>query len=92
MHTFCDDTSYPNALILIPARLADETQLDALIVPDNDVLHMIDRGYFNFAKFETYCAERIRFVTLIKTNTIVNVIEELPIDLSSPITRHALGR
>lgn len=93
MHTsivFCDDVSYPNEVILTPARPADETQLDALIVSDKNVLHVFDRGYFNFKKFDTYCAEGIRFVTRIKTNTAVTVIEELPVDVSSPITRHAV--
>ncbi|MFD1068297.1 IS4 family transposase [Oceanobacillus locisalsi] len=93
MHTsivFCDGTFYPNEVIVTPARPADETQLDALIVPDKNVLHVFDRGYFNFTKFDAYCAEGIRFVTRIKTNTVVNVIEELPIDSSSPVTRHAV--
>ncbi|WP_077299837.1 IS4 family transposase [Virgibacillus pantothenticus] len=93
MHTsiiFCDGISYPNKLILTPARPADEAQLDALIVPDKNVLHVFDRGYFNFTKFATYCANGIRFVTRIKTNTLVHIIEELAVDPSSPITRHAV--
>ncbi|MFC3018567.1 DUF4372 domain-containing protein, partial [Virgibacillus litoralis] len=54
MHTsivFCDGVSYPNEMIVTPARPADETQLDALIVPDKNALHVFDRGYFNFEKF-----------------------------------------
>nr|WP_156289635.1 IS4 family transposase [Oceanobacillus salinisoli] len=87
---FCDGVSYPNEMILTPARPADETQLDALIVPDKGVLHVFDRGYFNFKKFDIYCGEGIRFVTRIKSNTVVHVIEELPVDPSSPISRHAV--
>ncbi|MBP1950971.1 IS4 family transposase [Virgibacillus litoralis] len=93
MHTsivFCDGVSYPNEMIVTPARPADETQLDALIVPDKNALHVFDRGYFNFEKFDDYCAQGIRFVTRIKTNTVVHVIEELPVDPSSPITREAI--
>ncbi|UZD12221.1 IS4 family transposase [Virgibacillus natechei] len=93
MHTsisFCDDLSYPNKVILTPARPADETQLDALIVPDKNVLHVWDRGYFNFDKFDDYSKNNIRFATRIKKNTVVHVIEELPVDSSSPITRHAI--
>src|SRR5690625_2327896 len=80
MHTsiiLCDEDSYLNDMILTPARPADETQLDALIVPDKDALHVFDRGYFNFTKFSSYCEQGIRFVTRTKSNTIVNVIEEL---------------
>jgi hypothetical protein len=93
MHTsvvFCDGEAYPNDMIITPARPADETQLDALIVPDKDALHVFDRGYFNFEKFDFYCAKGIRFVTRIKTNTVVHVIEELPVESSSPIIRDAV--
>src|SRR5690625_3884127 len=93
MHTsiiLCDDESYPNDMILTPARPADETQLDALIVPDKDALHVFDRGYFNFKKFDSYCAKEIWFVTRIKSNTVVTVVEELPVDSSSPIIRNAI--
>lgn len=93
MHTsiiLCDDDSYLNDMILTPARPADETQLDALIVPDKNALHVFDRGYFNFKKFDTYCENGIRFVTRIKSNTIVTVVKELPVDSSSLITRDAI--
>src|SRR5690606_3518979 len=54
MHTsivFCEGESYLDKLIITPARPADETQLDALIVIDKDALHVFDRGYYNFEKF-----------------------------------------
>lgn len=92
LHTsirFCDEGSYPNELILTPAKPADVTQLDTLIV-DKDALHVFDRGYFDFIKFEHYCADGFRFVTRIKANTIVHVIEELPVNPSSNITRDAI--
>lgn len=92
LHTsiiLCDDVSYPNDVILTPARPADETQLDALIVPDKDALHVFDRGYYNFKKFDSYCSQGIRFVTRIKSNTIVHVMEEQPVDSTGPITRNA---
>ncbi|WP_369008229.1 transposase, partial [Siminovitchia fortis] len=93
MHTsivFCEGESYLDKLIITPARPADETQLDALIVIDKDALHVFDRGYYNFEKFDFYCQNGIRFVTRIKSNTNVHVIEELPVDPSSPITRDAV--
>ncbi|WHY80829.1 IS4 family transposase [Siminovitchia fortis] len=93
MHTsivFCEGESYLDKLIITPARPADEIQLDALIVIDKDALHVFDRGYYNFEKFDFYCQNGIRFVTRIKSNTNVHVIEELPVDPSSPITRDAV--
>jgi len=62
-------------MILTPARPADETRLDELIVYTKDVLHVFDRGYFNFVKFDTYSKKGIRFATRIKSNTVVNIIE-----------------
>ncbi|WP_019412392.1 IS4 family transposase [Paenisporosarcina sp. TG20] len=87
---FSDGISYPNEVIITPARPADSTQLDALIVLDKDALHVFDRGYFDFDKFDSYCADGIRFVTRIKSNTIVHVIEELPVDTDSDIIRYAI--
>ncbi|MGM0939948.1 MAG: IS4 family transposase [Bacillota bacterium] len=84
---FCDGESFLNDVILTPARPADKTQLDALIVPYRNALHVFGRGYFNFEKFDFYCAEGIRFVTRIKTNTVIHVIEELPVPSSSPLIR-----
>ncbi len=95
MHTsvvFCNGETFPNDVIITPARPADETQLDALIVLDKNALHVFDRGYFNFEKFDFYCAIGIRFVTRIKTNTVVHVIEELRVDPSSSILRDAIVR
>lgn len=93
MHTsvvFCDGITYPNEVIITPARPADYTQLDALIVPDKDALHAFDRGYFDFDTFDSYCETGIRFATRIKVNTIVNVIEELPVNPASSIIREAI--
>ncbi|HHU20794.1 MAG TPA: IS4 family transposase [Bacilli bacterium] len=93
LHTsirLCDDTVSLDQMILTPARPADETRLDELIVYTKDVLHVFDRGYFNFVKFDTYSKKGIRFATRIKSNTVVNIIEELPVDASSHITRHAI--
>lgn len=87
--TFSDGIVYPNDLILTPARPADITQLDALVV-DKDAIHIFDRGYFDFDKFDRYCKEGIRFVTRIKSNTIIHVLEELPVDTQSTILRHAI--
>lgn len=93
MHTslvFCDGEIYLENLIITPARPADETQMDSLVVQAKDVLHIYDRGYFNFKKFDDYCRKNIRFITRIKSNTIVHVIEELEVDPSSSIIREAI--
>lgn len=88
--TFCDGKIYPNDVRITPAKPADITQLDALIAKEKDVLHVFDRGYFDFDKFEHYCEHDILFATRIKSNTVVHVIEELPVTPASPITREAI--
>jgi hypothetical protein len=87
---FCEGTTYPDELIVTPARPADVTQLDALIVQETDALHVFDRGYFDFEKFDYYCNQGIRFVTRLKENTIIEVIEEVPVSSDSGILREAV--
>ncbi|MFC0274897.1 IS4 family transposase [Metabacillus herbersteinensis] len=87
---FYDGEISPDKIIVTPARPADATQLDALMVIEMDALHVFDRGYFDFEKFDHYCKNNIRFCTRIKENTIIHVIEELPVDPSSAIHREAV--
>jgi IS4 transposase len=64
--------------------------LDALIVTEKDALHIFDRGYYDFEKYDEYCSQNILFCTRIKENTVIQVIEELPVDPSSGIYREAV--
>ncbi|MED1440088.1 IS4 family transposase [Aeribacillus composti] len=66
--------------------------MDGLMVIEKDALHVFDRGYFDFHKFDEYCKNNIRFCTRIKENTIVHVIEELPVTPSSGVIREAVVR
>lgn len=87
---FHEDLVYPDKIILTPARPADSTQMDALVVNEMDALNVFDRGYFDFEKFDEYCKKSVRFCTRIKENTIIQVIEELPVDPESSIQREAI--
>lgn len=89
---FHEGETSPDKIIITPARPADVTQLDSLMIIDKDALHVFDRGYFDFDKFDGYCRNNIRFCTRIKDNTIIHVIEELPVDPSSNIYREAIVR
>jgi hypothetical protein len=77
-------------IIVTPARPADATQLDALMIIEKDAMHVFDRGYFNFEKFDEYCKHNVRFCTRIKENTTIHVIEELSVDPSTNILREAV--
>ncbi len=93
MHTrvvYHAGVTYPDQLIITPARPADQTQLDALIVNEPGTMHVFDRGYFDFGKFEEFCLKGIRFATRIKENTIISVVEEIPVPNDSSIKREAI--
>lgn len=85
-----DGMTYPDKLIITPARPSDLSQLDPLIVNEKGAIHVFDRGYFDFSKFEDYCTKGIRFVTRIKENTVIRVIEEVPVPPDSSILREAV--
>lgn len=87
---FHEGETSPDKIIITPARPADATQLDGLMIIENDALHVFDRGYFNFEKFDEYCKNNIRFCTRLKENTIIHVIEELPVEASSDVIREAI--
>jgi IS5 family transposase len=93
LHTrvvYYDDVTYLDDIIVTPARPADITQLDALIVNIHGTFHVFDRGYFDFKKFERLCSEGIRFATRIKENTVIEVVEEVPVHKNSSILREAV--
>jgi len=93
MHTrvvYENDVTYPDRLIVTAARPADRTQLDSLIVNEAGALHVFDRGYYDFKKFEQLMEQDIRFVTRIKENAIVHVVEEIPVEANSMIQREAI--
>lgn len=86
---YCDDGVYPDEAILTPAKLADKTQMDALVVTDPDALNIFDRGYLDYRKFDDYSSKKIRFVTRLKTNADIHVIEEFSVKPNSNISREA---
>jgi hypothetical protein len=93
MHTrvvFHDDVTYLDDIIVTSARPSDVAQLDALLVNIPGTFHVFDRGYFDFKKFERLCSEGIRFATRIKENTVIEVIEEVPVPENSSILREAV--
>lgn len=87
---YSDDTPLPDQAILTPAKPADKTQMDLLVVRDPGALNVFDRGYLDYRKFDEYCLKNIRFVTRLKGNAIVTVIEEKTVCPGSTIQREAI--
>ncbi len=90
---FVDGLVYPDKAILTPARPADKTQMDKLVVNEADALNVFDRGYVDYRKFDRYCSDSIRFVTRLKDNaSIYEVVKEKAVKPGSPIIREAVVR
>ena len=68
----------PDKVVITPAKVADNTQMNNLVAEDPDAINVFDRGYLDYGKFDQYCKERIYFVTRLKANAIINVLEESP--------------
>ena len=80
----------PDVAVITPAKPADKTQMDALVIEEKDALNVFDRGYIDYKKFDQYCEENIRFVTRLKGNAVIEVVAKLPVDPGGPIEKHQI--
>lgn len=82
-----DGESNPDKAIITPARPADKSQMDALVVEVEDALNVFDRAYIDYKKFDIYCEKGIRFTSRLKENALIEVIEEYPLNPKSHIKK-----
>lgn len=68
--------SYPDKAVLTPAKASDKSQLDELVTIAPDALNVFDRGYVDYKKWGEYCGAGIRFVSRLKENALVDIIEQ----------------
>jgi len=87
-----DGDPVPDEATITEARKSDKSQLEALIVEDEDALNVFDRGYLDYKQFDRYCKEGIRFVTRLKNNACVEVLRELEVDEESVIEEDLIVR
>ncbi|WP_366924348.1 IS4 family transposase [Metallumcola ferriviriculae] len=80
----------PEEAVITPAKPADKTQMDALVVDEEGALNVFDRAYVDYRKFDSYCENGTRFVTRLKGIAIKEVVEELPIDTDGPLKKHQI--
>lgn len=73
---FCDEVSIPERAIVTPAKPSDKTQMDNLVVEDPKAINVFDRGYVDYDKFDEFCLQGIRFVTRLKGNAVIEVLDE----------------
>ncbi len=87
---FCKEGVVPDKAIITPAKPADKTQMDELVVMDEEALNVFDRGYLDYKKFDNYCTNGTRFVTRLKGNAKIEVIKELPVSPTGLIKKHQI--
>ena len=87
---FVEGEILPDKQVITQAKSNDKTQMDNLVVEDKDALNIMDRGYLDYKKFDTYCANGTRFISRLKKNAIVEVIKEIPVKLGSNIIKEQM--
>ena len=65
----------PDKIVITPAKSADKTKMDELIITKApNALHLFDRAYVDYQKFDDYCANNTLFLSRLKSNALVKVI------------------
>ena len=82
--------AYPEHVTLTHAKVNDRTQMDELVTDDPEVLHVFDRGYVNYKRFDQYCGASIRFVTRLLGNADFDVVESREVAPGTSIVRDAI--
>ncbi len=65
----------PDKVVITPAKGADRTKMDDLVVTTaKDALHVFDRAYIDYKKFDAYCDNNTLFLSRMKSNAKIKVI------------------
>ncbi len=81
------ESALPDAVVVTAARKADRTQMDQLVLEEQDAFNVFDRAYVDYEKFDYYCDQKLRFASRLKGNALVETVEESPVDPNSVITK-----
>lgn len=83
MHTSMDGaTGIPDRIIFSNAACHDRTKMDELIT-DKETIYICDKGYVDYERFDKYTTQGIYFVSRLKDNAKITVIDELPVTYST---------
>jgi hypothetical protein len=84
---FFNGNILPDHAIITPAKRADKTQMDDIVVTEKDALNVFDRGYLDYKRFDYYCENNIRFISRLKNNALVEVVEECDVKAESNLKK-----
>ncbi|MCF8002056.1 MAG: IS4 family transposase [Halanaerobiales bacterium] len=73
---FCDqsDKIMPDKVVISPAKQADRTKMDDLVITSENALNIFDRGYVDYEKFDDYTDNNVLFLSRLKGNAKVEYI------------------
>lgn len=79
IHTLYDILNgCPESVILTDGLTHDKTQMTKFINTPG-VTYLFDRAYLDYGEFDRYCNEGIYFVSRLKKNAIITVLDERPL-------------
>jgi hypothetical protein len=81
--------SYPDAVIPSTGNVFDTEGAHILVVIDPDATYVLDRGYIDYRKMDSWVLSRIDFVLRLTKRNKAQIIEMLPIAEGSNITLDA---
>ena len=79
------EVTLPDQAVLLPAKHADRTQMNALIDVDSDAIHLFDRGYTDYKQYDKLCEKEVRFITRLKKNAKIDVLNTQAPDVENNI-------
>lgn len=83
MHTSIDGaTGIPDKIIFSNVACHDCTKMDELMT-DKETIYICDKGYVDYERFDKYTIGGIHFISRLKDNAKITVVEELPITYST---------
>ena len=76
--------SYPDKAVLTNAKEHDRGQLEVL-VDDKECMYVFDRGYLDYERFDHMTDDGYFFVSRLRKNAVIRVIEPLEMPENSPV-------
>ncbi len=76
--------SYPDQAVITNAIEHDRGQLEVL-VDDQQCMYVFDRGYLDYERFDRMTDEGYFFVSRLRKNAVVRILESFPIRLESNV-------
>ncbi|HBC31682.1 MAG TPA: hypothetical protein DC024_10645 [Clostridiales bacterium] len=82
---FINGVTIPEDAIITPAKQNDRKQMGNLVIETDNALNVFGREYVDYEIFDYYCQKGARFVSRLKNNAIIELIENRPVHQDSSV-------